>query len=301
MEISEATLDDVPAAARMLSLTEPDRVMTPAGMLHFVSTVPARARRRLWKAEVDGVLVAWAAAGLNWESDTEGGAYAGLTVHPDQRSRGIGTALWTLIEERLDEIGAERVSVMGADEPRSHAFAAARGFSETYRLRFSRLDLGQLPPQPPVPADVELRPFTAFADDPRPIWAIDSEASRDIPLDQPIGEVLYEDWLARYWQMPMVDFEASLVALVDGEPASFTIVGVDPATRRLESGMTGTLRRFRGRGLAELVKRHSLARARASGIELAFTENDETNRAMLTVNERIGYRPTSARVTFSRP
>ncbi len=45
----------------------------------------------------------------------------------------------------------------------------------------------------------------------------------------------------------------------------------------------------------------SLARAHASGIELAFTENDETNRVMLTVNERIGYRPSSARVTFSRP
>ncbi len=301
MEILEATLDDVPAASRMISLAEPDRVLTPAGMLHFVSTVPERARRRLWKAEEDGELVGWAGVGLSWESQTKGGAYANVIVHPERRCRGVGTALWDLIEARLGELGAQRVSAFGPDEPSSHTFAAARGFRETFRLRLSRLELPDLPPPPPLPAGVELRPFTAYADDPRPIWTIDNEATRDIPLDQPIGDVSFEEWRERYWTMPMMDHDCSLVALVDGVPASFTIVGVDRETRRLESGMTGTLRRFRGRGLAELVKRHSLALAHASGIEVAFTENDETNLAMLKVNERIGYRPASARVTFSRP
>ena len=301
MEILEATLDDVPAASRLISLAEEDRVLTPAGMLHFVSTVPERARRRLWKAEESGQLVAWAAAGLSWESKAEGGAYANLIVQPERRGRGIGAALWELIDAHLREIGAQRVSASGPDEPPSHAFAAARGFRETFRLRLSRLELRDLPPPPPVPAGVELRPFTAYAADPRPIWAIDNEATRDIPLDQPIGNVSYEEWRERYWRMPMLDHDCSLVALLDGEPASFTIVGVDRETRRIESGMTGTLRRFRGRGLAELVKRHSLALAHASRIELAFTENDETNVAMLKVNERIGYRPSSVRVTFSRP
>ena len=189
MEILEATLDDVPAASRMISLAEPDRVLTPAGMLHFVSTVPERARRRLWKAEEDGELVGWAGVGLSWESQTKGGAYANVIVHPERRRRGVGTALWDLIEARLGELGAQRVSAFGPDEPSSHAFAAARGFRETFRLRLSRLELPDLPPPPPLPAGVELRPFTSYADDPRPIWTIDNEATRDIPLDQPIGDV----------------------------------------------------------------------------------------------------------------
>jgi GNAT superfamily N-acetyltransferase len=301
MEILEGTLADVPAVARMISLAEQDRVLTPEGLLHFVSTVPERARRQLWKAEEGGELVGWAGAGLSWESEEEGAGYTNVVVHPGHRGRGIGAALWERLEARLAEIGARRVSAMGPDEPASHAFAAARGFHETFRLRLSRLDLGELPPPPQLPAGVELRPLAAYADDPRPIWVIDGEATLDIPLDQPRGQIPYDEWRERYWAMPMIDLDSSVVALVDGEPASFTIVGVDRAARRLENGMTGTLRRFRGRGLAELVKRHSLALAHASGIEVAFTENDETNAAMLKVNERLGYRPASARVTFSRP
>lgn len=301
MEILPGSLDDVPTVARMVSRAEPDRVFTAEAMLHFVRSVPERAQRRLWKAVEAGELVAWAACGLNWESETEGDAYANLIVDPDRRGRGIGSTLWTVVEERLAEIGARRVSAIGPDEPGAHAFAAARGFRESFRLRISRLELAGLPEPPPLPEGVEVRPCAAFAEDPRPIWELDGEASRDIPLDQPVGEVPYDEWLERYWAMPMFDLDSSLVLLVDGEPASFTLVASDPETRRCDSGMTGTRRRFRGRGYAELVKRHALARAHANGIEAAFTMNDETNAPMLKVNERLGYRVSSARVTFSRP
>jgi GNAT superfamily N-acetyltransferase len=301
MEILEASLDDVPAAARLIRRAEPDRVLTPEGMLHFARSVPERAQRRLWKAVEGGGLIAWAAVGLNWESETEGDAYVNLLVDPEHRRRGIGSTLWPLLEERLAAIGAKRVSAIGAEEPASHAFATARGFRETFRLRVSRLELAGLPAPPPLLDGFELRPLSAYADDPRPVWELDNEATRDMPLDQPIGEVPFEEWLERYWRMPMFDFESSVVLLADGEPASFTIVASDPETRRCDTGMTGTSRRFRRRGYAELVKRHALARAHASGIEVAFTMNDETNALMLKVNERLGYRPSSARVTFSRP
>jgi GNAT superfamily N-acetyltransferase len=301
MEILEATLDDVPAAARLINRAEPDRVLSPEAMLHFVRSVPERARRRLWKAEVGGELAAWAAVGLNWESETAGDAYANVIVDLDRRRQGIGSALWPLLEERLAAIGAQRVSATGPDEPGSHAFATARGFRETFRLRVSRLELASLPPPPALPDGVELRPFSDYADDPRPVWELDNETTQDIPLDQPVGEVPYEEWLPRYWHMPMLDYDSSLVLLVDGEPAAFTLAVADPESRRCDSGMTGTLRRFRGRGFAELVKRHSLARVHASGIDVALTMNDETNAPMLRVNERIGYRPSGARVTFSRP
>jgi GNAT superfamily N-acetyltransferase len=301
MEILEATLDDVPAAARMISRAEPDRVVSPEAMVHFVRSVPERARRRLWKVVEDGELVAWAAAGLNWESATEGDAYANLVVDRERRRRGIGSALWPLVDEHLAAIGAKRVSAVGPDEPGSHAFTAARGFRETSRLRISRLELAGLAPPPDPPDGVELQPFAAFADDPRPVWALDNETMKDIPLDQPFADVPYEEWLERYWRLPMTDLDASLVLLAGGEPAAFTHVSTDDAARRCETAMTGTRRRFRGRGYAELVKRHALARARARGLEACVTTNDETNTAMLTVNERIGYRPSSVRVTFSRP
>ena len=301
MEIVAGSLEDIPTVARMISRAERDRVLTPEAMLHFATSVPERAQRRLWKAVEDDGVVAWAACGLNWESEAEGDAYVNLIVDAEHRGHGIGSTLWPLLEEHLTAIGAKRISAIGPDEPRSHAFAAARGFRESFRLRISRLELADLPEPPPVPDGVQLRPFSAYADDPRPVWELELETSRDIPLDQPVGEVPYDEWLERYWAFPMVDFDASLVLLVDGEPASFTLIASDRETGRCDTGMTGTRRRFRGHGYAELVKRHALARAHAVGIQSAFTMNDETNAPMLKVNERLGYRVSSARVTFSRP
>jgi len=45
--------------------------------------------------------------------------------------------------------------------------------------------------------------------------------------------------------------------------------------------MTGTLRDYRGRGLAQLAKRATLVNAAKRGVELVSTDNDETNAPML--------------------
>jgi RimJ/RimL family protein N-acetyltransferase len=65
--------------------------------------------------------------------------------------------------------------------------------------------------------------------------------------------------------------------------------------------MTGTLRDYRGRGLAQLAKRATLANAAKRGVELVSTENDQTNGPMLRVNEKLGYRPIGSTLTWSRP
>lgn len=53
--------------------------------------------------------------------------------------------------------------------------------------------------------------------------------------------------------------------------------------------MTGTLRAYRGRGLAKLAKTDSLRRARAAGCAEAFTGNDGENGPMLAINAGLGY------------
>src|SRR4051812_14130311 len=50
---------------------------------------------------------------------------------------------------------------------------------------------------------------------------------------------------------------------------------------RAVNDMTGTLRDYRGRGLAQLAKRATLVNAAKRGVELVSTDNDETNAPML--------------------
>ena len=65
--------------------------------------------------------------------------------------------------------------------------------------------------------------------------------------------------------------------------------------------MTGTLRDYRGHGLAQLAKRATLVNAAQRGVELVTTENDETNAPMLRINEKLGYQPVGNTLGWSRP
>jgi GNAT superfamily N-acetyltransferase len=98
----------------------------------------------------------------------------------------------------------------------------------------------------------------------------------------------------------LVDDEASLVALVDGELAGITMIRVDRPSGRAQNNLCGVRRRYRGRGLALLLKSHSLRRAAELGATIVLTDNDETNAPMLAVNTRLGYRPYARRLEWER-
>jgi GNAT superfamily N-acetyltransferase len=297
--IREATLDDAAAVARLSTIVYPAELSTTRGLRHMWQAVPERAGRRMWVHEEGSEVVGFAAVSLAITSSEPGAAIANVYVHPERRRRGLGKALWDCAEGRLRELGAMHVNSFGLDEEASRRFMGARGFEVTYVQRMSRLDLATLGPPPDLPGDVELVPYSSLAD-PRPVYELEAEALRDVPVDQDFDDVRWEDWLERWWHHPELDADASLLVLVGGEPAAFTTLISDAESGRAASAMTGTARRFRGRGLALLVKHHALARAAAGGIVEATTENDEQNRPMLAVNERLGYRPTASNATFSR-
>lgn len=71
--------------------------------------------------------------------------------------------------------------------------------------------------------------------------------------------------------------------------AAFSAANTDGLTRYW-SGMTGTRRAYRNRGLAKLAKTDSLHRARAVGYTDAYTGNDADNGPMLAINTWFGYR-----------
>jgi RimJ/RimL family protein N-acetyltransferase len=63
---------------------------------------------------------------------------------------------------------------------------------------------------------------------------------------------------------------------------------------------TGTLREYRGRGLALAVKLATTRWAAEHGITQISTDNDETNAPMLAINRRLGYKPVGRRVEYLR-
>ncbi|WP_415948871.1 GNAT family N-acetyltransferase [Streptomyces sp. KLOTTS4A1] len=293
--------EDAPAAAEVLRAALPFLVTTPEAMVWQSTHAAPASHHRLFVAEKDGELVARGEAGIAHDSSTPGQAYANVYVHPDHRGHGVGGPLLRTAEEHVAAAGADTVHAWVLDAPANRSFAERRGYRPSRSAHFLRLDLtdGTLPPEAEPPPGVSLVPVTAWADDPRPLFALDAECTADEPGDIDIALDDYEEWLATTWRDPLLDHALSVVAVADGVPVAFTAARTDGRTR-YSSGMTGTARAHRGRGLAKLAKNHSLHLARAAGYTEAFTGNDAGNEPMLAVNKWFGYQICATEVRHAR-
>ncbi|NBE83576.1 GNAT family N-acetyltransferase [Micromonospora rubida] len=183
--------------------------------------------------------------------------------------------------------------------PADLAFAERHGYRRGRRSQLLLRDLAApLPPAPPPVPGVRLL-SAADLPDPRPLYEADLDAARDEPGEVGMDEIGYADWLATYWERPDLDRALTTVAVVDDEVAAFGIALTD-GRDCYQSGMTGTRRAYRRRGLARLVKHAGLTRARAAGFRCAVTLNDAGNDAMLGLNAGLGYWPVAAQWRYRR-
>ena len=298
LEIRPAGPADFPAAAALRAANEPDRIISAEGMRLWMGDLPERAGLGTWLATDGGEPVGWAFAMRAWTQPDDGIGSVDVVVAPDRQRRGIGTALAAHVEQHCAGLGLHTVRGASLDTPSARAMAARHGFRETYAQTTSTVDPRTIDPEP-VPADVRLVPFGDL-DDPRALFELDLEVSQDVPGDESFEGMTLADWSARFWRTAMVDDDCSLVAYVGDELAGLTMLRVDRPTGRAHNNITGVRRQHRGRGLARLLKTHSLHRAAGVGATVAATENDETNAPMLAVNTALGYRPSSRRVEWER-
>jgi GNAT superfamily N-acetyltransferase len=292
---------DAEGFARVRRLALPYILFTADSVRHTAAHVRPEARFRPLVAEEDGEIIGTAQVHLVHDSPEPGQGVLNIYVRPDRTGRGAGRLLARAAEEYLADLGATRLLAWVLDEPAGHAFAERRGYRRGRSAHFLRLGLahGTLPPLPGTPAGVELRTAADFAADPRPLFELDAETVRDEPGDVDTEFSDYDAWVAEVWQHPLLNRELTVVACADGRPVAFSVAYTDGGTR-YSTAMTGTVRSHRGRGLAKLVKAHSLHRARAAGLTEAFTGNDTGNGPMLAINAWLGYEWCAREVRYVR-
>ncbi|MGY4961348.1 N-acetyltransferase family protein [Streptomyces sp. 900105245] len=296
---------DVPADtegfARVRRLALPYILFTSDSVRHNAVHVPAEARYRPLVAEEDGEVIGTAQVHLAHDSAEPGQGLVNIYVRPDRTGRGAGGLLLRAAEEHLTAEGATRLFTWVLDEPAHRAFAERHGYRSSRSSHFLRLDLAgaALPALPETPAGVELRTAADFADDPRPLFELDTETMRDEPGDIDVEYTDYDAWIEQYWKHPLLDRDLTVAACVDGRPVAFSVAYTDGGGR-YSTAMTGTARAHRGRGLAKLAKTHSLHRARAAGLAEAFTGNDAGNDPMIAINKWLGYEICATEVRHVR-
>ncbi|MEV1083309.1 GNAT family N-acetyltransferase [Streptomyces sp. NPDC050211] len=300
-ELRSEVRADVEGFARVRHLALPFYLVTPDSIAYDVTHAHRDAHYSPLVAVEDDEVIGTAQVGMVYDSPDPGQGYVNVYVRPDRTRRGAGALLVRAAEEHLAAQGATALFAWVLDEPGNRVFAEQHGYRASRSAHFLRLDLvnDSLPPLQDPPPGVELRTAADFADDPRPLFTLDAEASSDEPSDVDYEFTDYEAWLESTWRHPLFSPELTSVALVDGRPAAFSAARTDGGTR-YGTVMTGTARDFRGRGLAKLAKNDSLHRARAAGFTEAFTGNDTGNGPMLAINKWFGYEICATEVRYVR-
>jgi GNAT superfamily N-acetyltransferase len=296
MTIRDLELErDAPEVVELIRETWPTTVVNVSALVHRVRTVPQRSLPRVFVAEVDERVVGWSQSRLEnfFSNDTDTGFIA-VQVRADHRGNGIGARLYEQALEHADEIGAVRLLSMFYENEAGVRFANARDFVEERGEQESVLDPRRVRDEPP--ADVDLRPVADV--DPHLVHAVDEAATRDMPASEELEAIPYEEWVAHVLDHPLFTADGSFVAMADGVAAAVSLLLADPATGRATNMFTGTLREYRGLGLARAAKLVSIRWAAANGVTSMVTTNDETNAPMLAINRRLGFVPSGRRVEY---
>jgi mycothiol synthase len=223
-------------------------------------------------------------------------AEAHVVVVPEERSRGIGSAM-------LAEIGAlaraaERTELQGearASDAQSRAFFERRGYRVVGGEQAVALDLEAYEPEPARRlTGVEIVALADHPDLADALYAVGVEGAADIPGNA--GTLSIEQWRAMELDRPSRRRDLFFVAVADGEPIGY--VSMDDLGREGHNGLTTVRRAWRRRGIATALKRTQVAAAKRAGFVRLVTGSEERNLPMRSLNAKLGYRPDPSRSTI---
>lgn len=237
-----------------------------------------------------------------------------ITVLPDHRGRGHGSALY---DELAAAVVARRARALAAAAKESMTdgvrFLTKRGYREVKRDWESRLfvngfDFDRFGEADDRVAKQGIRIATLEAE-----MEQDSEALRkafelvqdcrmDIPSVDPPSRNTFEEFRREDIDAPSALLDAFYLAI--GKDGRY--LGVSNMFRSLDDprflwqGITGVRREARGKGIAMALKLRTVQYAIDKGIEHIKTWNDVNNRAMLSINEAMGFAKQPAWVSFEK-
>jgi len=223
-----------------------------------------------------------------------------LMLDPSHQGHGLGREFFRILEDAaLSRNAALLWASVRAEDARCVRFFETSGFVERHRSWASRLDLFSASRDHregfSLPRGVLFTSISEEGPD-RPevrdrLYRLRNESGKDVPsMGTPSGYT-FEQFLDVTFRHPAFLPEATMVARVGDRYVSETSLETVPGEGdTLHIGYTGTLREFRGQGLATELKHRAIGYAKAHGYRYVTTDNDSLNTPILRINQALGFR-----------
>lgn len=303
MNVREAVEADYGVLAEVQGAVWPEHATTAGTLAHE----DAELRRHpvgahLWRvvAEDSAGRVVGAGALMQWPGMFHPHRYhADVLVRPQDRGRGAGRALAAALEAHLWERGAREVLATSREDcPEGLAFLSRRGFEDHMRYFASALSLAAFDPAGAGRLPEGLRlcslPDLVAGVGEEAAWRAYFDVYSDVRADVPrAGEATPPDFGhfrrqaedGRFWPQGVL-----FAVTQGGEVAALTELYADATDpTRLQTGLTGTRREWRRRGVALALKLTALNLAHDHGAQSVWTDNASSNAPMLGLNDRLGF------------
>jgi mycothiol synthase len=236
----------------------------------------------------------------------------GVLVDPDWRRQGYGGALYrALLDLLLERQGIMARSWVRESAPASIRFATNRNFTEVRREWQSRLDVNAFDPTAFASAWPRIAAngitITTLAEETaanpnlwHEMYDLDIVCTRDIPMSEPFTPMVYDDFVKTYVTAPYVLAEGFFIARHGDRPVGVArLWSSKEEPDILTQDLTGVVPEYRGQGIAMALKLKTVEFARAQGKREIRTWNDTMNRAMLRINEAMGFVKQPAEIEFA--
>jgi GNAT superfamily N-acetyltransferase len=255
-------------------------------------------RYRLAAVDADDRLLAYGT--LTRDDYEPAGRYSlRVAVDPSRRCQGIGSALLRELESMAVARGGNCFDCQFVDTPENLAFATRFGYLIHSHQYGWTLDVPAFDETPFVPclkqcAATGFRFVTlgdADAPTPEALYELERHANHDEPGYEEEPFLPFDQWYAETYQSSTRPrpLDCTVVAMDGDRPVAMSAIALT-AYGDAHVAFTGVHREYRGRGLAQAVKLHSIRAAKRHGAGYMGTGNDERNPALLHLNAKLGFR-----------
>jgi GNAT superfamily N-acetyltransferase len=300
--IRPAVLDeDSETVAHLLSETGPEPTTGDELREEDARFIPGKLRRRYVAVDADNEILGYSSA-VYYPSQPTGLFNIEVVVAEGQRRNGVGAALYGQVIQFAMDNGAEQFICQIKEESSDGlVFAQRRGFTIQRHVLGLTLDLATFDETRfeglearVATARLRLFPWSETGNTPearRQLYQINRIASVDDPSNVDGGFPEFDAWekivLAASWFQP----EGQMIAADEERYVGLSAVVCDDETNVAESALTGVHQAYRGRGIAQALKMMTIRFARDQGATQLKTFTEASNKAMLAINRKLGFRP----------